>query len=252
MVRHGQSEMNKDNKFTGWIDSNLTERGVKEAKIAGQVLKDLDCKFDVAYGSILSRSLDTLNIIFDVMDQTVPIYSSWRLNERHYGALTSLSKEDCAKKFGIQRVDTWRRGYRDVPPPMTKNHPWYCQITCDKRYRFDPKRSKIPSTESLKMCIERTLPYWVNTIVPSLKEGKKVLICSHGNTLRGIVKHLDNLNEEEVLKFHIPTAIPFSYELDRNMKPMINGRMRYMGDPEYIENALKEVKVLSAFHPNKK
>lgn len=243
MVRHGQSEWNEQNIFTGWYDSKLTKRGEEEAVRSGKALRQFGYKFDIAYCSVLSRAIDTLCIITkEICQPELKVEKTWRLNERHYGSLTGLNKTETAEKYGEEQVMIWRRSY-DVPPPvMEDNHPYYEEIVLDPRYSTGPPPNEFPKFESLKLTIERTLPYWEQTIVPSIKAGKKVLIVAHGNSLRGIVKHLDNMTDEEIMNINLPTGIPFFYELDIDLRPVPDGSMKFLGDKETVRQAIEEVK----------
>lgn len=214
LVRHGQSMWNLENKFTGWTDVPLSETGIKEAKEAGKVLKEKGYTFDVAYTSVLKRANDTLDYILNELDEKdIPIYKSWRLNERHYGALQGLNKKETADKYGDEQVHIWRRSY-DVKPPSLSDD--------DERY-LDMKgkySEYIPHTECLKDTIERVIPYWNDEIKKSLLENKKVIIAAHGNSLRGLIKYLDNISDDEIVNLEIPTGNPLVYELDENLKPI--------------------------------
>ncbi len=236
LLRHGESIWNKENRFTGWTDVDLSDKGIEEAKKAGQLLKQEGLTFDIAYTSVLKRGIRTLWIVLDEMDlMWIPVYRHWRLNERHYGALQGYYKSEMAKKLGEEQVLIWRRSY-DVPPPALK--------TSDPRYPgnnpmykdLDPK--DIPITECLKDTVERFLPYWHETIAPTVKSGKKVIISAHGNSLRALVKYLDTLSEEEVVNLDIPTGIPLIYELDDQLKPI---KHYYLGDPEEVRKAIQAV-----------
>jgi len=236
MVRHGQSTWNLENRFTGWTDVDLTEQGVQEAHDAAQVLLGAGYTFDVAFTSVLKRSIRTLWILLDDMDlMWVPVRRSWRLNERHYGALQGLNKRDTAEKFGLEQVQIWRRSY-DIPPdPLTEDdlrHPRH-----DRRYASVPSEL-LPATESLKTTLERVLPYWHETIVPTLQQGRRVLISAHGNSMRALVKYLDGVSDEEITQFNIPTGIPLVYELDENMQARTH---YYLGDEEKIKAATASV-----------
>ncbi len=217
LVRHGQSIWNLENRFTGWTDVGLSEQGIKEAKEAGQVLKELGYTFDVAYTSYLKRANDTLTYILEELDENIPIKYSWRLNERHYGALQGLNKDDTRKKYGEEQVRLWRRS-ADVRPPAL-------EIT-DKRYPGnDPKykdlaKEDIPTTENLIDTVERVIKYWNSDIKKDLLENKKVIIVAHGNSLRGLIKYLDNMSDEEIMQLEIETGNPICYELDENLKPI--------------------------------
>lgn len=240
MVRHGESEWNQKNLFCGWYDADLSPKGVQEAKNAGKALRDAGYKFDIAYTSVLQRAQKTLQAILKEIGQSdLPVVKTWRLNERHYGNLTGSNKAETAKKYGEEQVAIWRRSY-DVPPPaIEKTNPYYDIIINDKRYADGPKKEEFPMFESLKLTIQRTLPFWNGTIVPQIKAGKRVLIAAHGNSLRGIVKHLDNLSEEQIMGLNLPTGIPFVYGLDANMHPVKS--MQFLGDPETVKKAMEEV-----------
>ncbi len=236
LLRHGESIWNKENIFTGWTDVDLSEKGIDEAKKAGKILKANGFTFDLAFTSVLKRGIRTLWIVLDEMDlMWIPVYRSWRLNERHYGALQGLRKDEMAAEVGEEQVLIWRRSY-DIKPPALK--------TTDPRYPGDDPRYKdlnyeeIPLTESLKDTIDRFLPYWHDTIAPSVKKGRKVLISAHGNSLRALVKYLDNVSEEEIVSLNIPTGLPLIYELDEDLKPLNH---YYLGDPKEVEKAMKEV-----------
>jgi 2,3-bisphosphoglycerate-dependent phosphoglycerate mutase len=237
LLRHGESVWNQENRFTGWTDVDLSEKGMKEAKKGGQVLRAEGYAFDVAYTSVLKRAIRTLWTVLDEMDlMWIPVVRSWRLNERHYGALQGLNKAETAAKFGDEQVLIWRRSY-DVPPPALDSS--------DPRYPgHDPRYAgltaqELPLTECLKDTVERFLPYWHDTIAPSVKSGKKVIIAAHGNSLRALVKYLDDVSEQEILKLNIPTGIPLVYELeDDSLKPI---RHYYLGDQEEIAKAMQSV-----------
>nr|CAD7591719.1 unnamed protein product [Timema genevievae] len=240
MVRHGESEWNQKNQFCGWFDSLLSEKGKQEAAAAGKALKNANYKFDVAHTSVLSRAQHTLEAILKEIGQPdLPVQKSWRLNERHYGGLTGLNKAETAAKYGEEQVKIWRRSFDVPPPPMEPDHPYYDIITKDKRYADGPSPEEFPKFESLKLTIERTLPYWNDVIIPQLKEGKRILVAAHGNSLRGIVKHLDNLSDEEIMALNLPTGIPFVYELDGNFKPVVS--MQFLGDEETVKKAIEAV-----------
>jgi len=236
LLRHGESIWNKENRFTGWTDVDLSEKGISEAKKAGKVLSESGYTFDVAYTSVLKRAIRTLWIALDEMDlMWIPVINSWRLNERHYGALQGLNKSEMAEKYGEKQVLIWRRSYDIRPPALEKN---------DERYPgFDPRykeltENELPTSECLKDTVERFLPYWHETIAPAIKSGKKVLIAAHGNSLRALVKYLDNIPEEEIVSLNIPTGIPLVYELDSNLQPI---KHYYLGDISEIEKAIKSV-----------
>jgi 2,3-bisphosphoglycerate-dependent phosphoglycerate mutase len=234
LCRHGQSEWNKQNLFTGWYDVGLTDQGVAEAVAAGRELKKLGIEFDVAYTSVLKRAIRTLWYILEEMDQMwIPVHRAWQLNERSYGALQGLNKAETAAKYGDEQVHIWRRSY-DIPPPeleeSDERHPKH-----DKRYAGIPN---LPASESLKTTLERVKPYWDEVIVPDLKAGKSVLIAAHGNSLRALVKMLDGISDEDITQLNIPTGIPLLYELDDDLKPLSSG---YVGDPEAARAAAEAV-----------
>lgn len=236
LLRHGESSWNKENRFTGWTDVDLSEKGLHEAKTAGKTLKDEAFKFDLAYTSVLKRAIRTLWITLDEMDlMWIPVIRNWRLNERHYGALQGLNKAETAKKYGDDQVKIWRRSYDIQPPALDKNDERYPGF--DLRYK-DLTDSELPLTECLKDTVARFVPYWENTIAPSVKAGKKVLITAHGNSLRALVKYLDNIPENEIVELNIPTGIPLVYELDEDLKSI---KSYYLGDQEEIAKAAAAV-----------
>ena len=236
LLRHGESTWNKENRFTGWTDVDLSEKGAQEAHDAGELLKKEGFVFDLAYTSVLKRAIRTLWFTLDQMDlMWIPVYNSWRLNERHYGALQGLNKSETAAKYGEKQVLIWRRSY-DVPPmPLEKNDPRYPGN--DPRYK-ELKADELPLTECLKDTVARFIPYWLTTIAPSVKSGQRVIIAAHGNSLRALVKYLDNVSEEKIVNLNIPTAIPLVYELDDNLKPL---KSYYLGDPEAVKKAMQSV-----------
>ena len=236
LLRHGESTWNQENRFTGWTDVDLSKKGVQEAQEAGQLLKKEGFIFDIAYTSVLKRAIRTLWFALDEMDlMLIPVYNSWRLNERHYGALQGLNKSETAAKYGEEQILIWRRSY-DVPPmPLEKNDPRYPGN--DPRYK-DLKPSELPLTECLKDTVARFLPYWHQIIAPSVKSDKRVIIAAHGNSLRALVKYLDNISEEKIVSLNIPTAIPLVYELNDNLKPV---KSYYLGDPEVVKKAMESV-----------
>lgn len=236
LLRHGESQWNLDNRFTGWTDVDLTETGKKQAVEAGKVLKENDFEFDIAYVSVLKRALRTLWLTLEEMDQLwIPWEKSWRLNERHYGGLQGLNKAETAAKHGEEQVLIWRRSY-DIPPPeLEKSDDRY---PGKLRMYSDVPESDLPVTESLKDTVARFLPYWHDTIAPTIKSGKRVIIAAHGNSLRALVKYLDNMSEEEILKLNIPTGMPLVYELGEDIKPI---RHYYLGDPEAVKKAMESV-----------
>jgi 2,3-bisphosphoglycerate-dependent phosphoglycerate mutase len=236
LLRHGESDWNRENRFTGWTDVDLSEKGFEEAIQAGQEMKKAGYVFDVAYTSLLKRAIRTLNIALDQMDlQWIPVYKTWRLNERHYGALQGLNKAETAEKHGIEQTNIWRRSY-DIPPPaLTVDDPRHPGK--DPRYA-SLKADELPLTECLKDTVDRFLPYWHETIAPALRDGSRVLVAAHGNSLRALVKYLDNVSNEDIVGLNIPTGIPLVYELDDDLKPI---RHFYLGDPEAIKKATESV-----------
>ena len=236
LIRHGESSWNQENRFTGWTDVDLTDQGREEARKGGQILKEQGYTFDLAYVSVLKRAIRTLWIVLDEMDlMWLPVEHSWRLNERHYGALQGLNKSETAAKFGEDQVKIWRRSFDIPPPPLETNDPRYPGN--DPRYAsLSP--AELPTTECLKDTIERFLPYWHETLAPAVKSGKKVLVAAHGNSIRAIVKYLDDVSEDEIVSLNIPTGIPLVYELDANLKPISR---QYLGDPDKIAAAMAAV-----------
>ncbi len=232
LLRHGESTWNKENRFTGWTDVDLSDKGVEEAKRAAMLLMEAGLSYDLAFTSVLKRAIRTLWIVQDNMDlMWIPVQISWRLNERHYGALQGLNKSEMAEKFGEEQVQIWRRSY-DVPPPALKQDDERCPGR-DPRYRT-LTADELPLTECLKDTVARFLPCWHDMIVPELRAGKKIIIAAHGNSLRALVKHLDNISDEEIPKLNIPTGIPLIYELDDSLKPI---RSYYLGDPDEVKKA---------------
>jgi 2,3-bisphosphoglycerate-dependent phosphoglycerate mutase len=236
LLRHGESVWNKENRFTGWTDIDLSEKGLQEAATAGKVLKKEGYTFDEAYTSVLKRAIRTLWITLDEMDlMWIPVYRHWRLNERHYGALQGLNKAETAEKHGEEQVKIWRRSY-DIPPPALSKS--------DERFPgHDPRYKKVaesdlPETESLKDTVARFLPLWNETIAPAVKAGKKVLIAAHGNSLRALVKYLDQVSEAEIVGLNIPTGVPLVYELDAELVPI---KHFYLGDEETVKQAMQAV-----------
>ncbi len=238
LIRHGESQWNMENRFTGWIDVDLSDKGREEAKKAGQTLKKEGYAFDVAYTSVLKRAIHTLWTVLDELDLAwIPVHRSWRLNERHYGALAGLNKAETAAKHGEEQVKIWRRSF-DIPPPaLEPDDPRY--PTNDPRYAdLDPR--VLPATESLKTTIDRVLPFWHDVLVPTIRSGKRVVIAAHGNSLRALVKYLDDLSSEEILALNIPTAVPLVYELDANLRPTRKGG-QYLADPEELRKLMEAV-----------
>ncbi len=244
-LRHGESEWNKENRFTGWTDVDLSQRGVEEAHFAASLLKKEGFIFDVAFTSVLKRSIKTLWIVLEDLDQMwIPEFKSWRLNERHYGALQGLNKVEMVKQYGEEQVLIWRRSY-DVPPPQLdpddSRNPAF-----DPKYK-DLKKDEIPLSESLKDTLKRAIPYWENTILPTVKEGKRVIVSAHGNSLRAFVKYIDDVPDKDIPNLNIPTGIPFVYEFDDTFKPI---RHYYLADEETVKAATD--KVASQIKDNKK
>ena len=236
LLRHGESVWNKENRFTGWTDVGLSEKGVQEAVEAGRVLRREGYSFDVAYTSVLKRAIKTLWLALEEMDlMWLPIQHSWRLNERHYGALQGLNKAETAERHGMEQTNIWRRSY-DIPPPALSADDPRSPVT-DPRYQ-NLRRDEVPLTECLKDTVERFLPYWHQTIVPSLRNGQRVLIAAHGNSLRALLKYLDNVSDAEIVGINVPTGIPLVYELTDDLKPL---RHYYLGDPEAVKKATEAV-----------
>ncbi|MDP3765431.1 MAG: 2,3-diphosphoglycerate-dependent phosphoglycerate mutase [Nanoarchaeota archaeon] len=235
LLRHGESTWNRENRFTGWTDVPLTKKGIKEAKKAGRALKEEGFVFDIVFTSVLKRATDTTEIVLKEMSLKIPVEYTWRLNERHYGALQGLNKAEMAAKYGEEQVLKWRRSYDIRPPALEKT---------DKRWSgYDPKykgldEKHLPLTESLKDTVGRVGPYWNEKIMPALKQSKRVIVSASGNSLRALVKRMDNIPNDEIVSFNIPTGIPLVYELDNNLKPI---RHYFLGDAEEIEKAIKAV-----------
>ena len=236
LLRHGESIWNRENRFTGWTDVDLSEKGIEEAKNAGRLLKEQGFIFDMAFTSVLKRAIRTLWLVLDEMDlMWIPVMKSWRLNERHYGALQGLNKSDTAAKYGEEQVHIWRRSYDVMPQPLERgdtrypgNDPRYSRLT----------ESDIPLAESLKNTVARFLPYWQEAIVPEIRAGKRVIIAAHGNSLRALVKHLDNISDNEIVGMNIPTGVPLVYELDDALSPITH---YYLGNQEEIAMAMEKV-----------
>ena len=236
LLRHGQSVWNLKNVFTGWTDVGLTEQGEAEARQAGQLLAEAGYGLDIVHASVLRRAINTAQVTLDEMGLGwIPMRKHWRLNERHYGALQGLNKAETADKHGADQVHIWRRSYDTPPPPLERDddrHPGN-----DARYAWMPSEA-LPATECLKDVVDRFLPYWYDVIVPDIREGKRVLVAAHGNSLRALVKHLDGISDEEIPSLNIPTGVPLVYELDDDLKPLSS---RYLGDPEAIAAAAQAV-----------
>lgn len=236
LLRHGESEWNKSNRFTGWTDVNLTKKGVEEAKDAGKLLKEKGFAFDMAFTSYLRRAIKTLWLALEEMDQMwIPVYNSWRLNEKHYGMLQGLNKAETAEKYGDEQVLKWRRSF-DIPPsPIPEDDPRHPKH--DPRYK-QLNADEIPATESLKDTIERMLPYWENNIKPALHKHDQILVAAHGNSLRAVVKYLKKMTEEEIIKFNIPTGIPYVFDFDDDLNLL---KDEFIGDPETIRKLMEAV-----------
>lgn len=236
LLRHGESVWNKENRFTGWTDVGLSDKGVQEAVSAGRVLRQEGYMFDVAYTSVLKRAIKTLWLALEEMDlMWIPVHNSWRLNERHYGGLQGLNKAETAQRHGLEQTQLWRRSY-DVPPPaLTPDNPRHPGQ--DPRYA-SLRPEELPLTECLKDTVDRFLPYWHDAIVPAIRSGQRVLIAAHGNSLRALVKHLDNIADVDIVELNIPTGIPLVYELEDDLRPI---RSFYLGDPEAIKQASQAV-----------
>jgi len=236
LLRHGQSTWNLDNRFTGWTDVDLTELGRQEALSAGRDLRDKGFTFDVAYTSVLKRAIKTLWLVMETMElEWMPVYRAWQLNERHYGALQGLNKAEMAEKYGEAQVKLWRRSYDVPPPPLDledQRHPRF-----DRRYASLPPE-QLPRSESLKDTVARMLPYWHSTLAPVVKSGQRVLVAAHGNSLRALVKYLDDISDEAIPELNIPTGIPLVYELDDNLRPI---KSYYLGDEEAVKEAAHAV-----------
>ncbi|HAA5303171.1 TPA_asm: 2,3-diphosphoglycerate-dependent phosphoglycerate mutase [Listeria monocytogenes] len=218
LIRHGQSEWNKLNLFTGWHDVDLSQEGVVEAMTAGKRIKEAGLEFDVAFTSVLTRAIKTLNYVLEESDQMwVPVHKSWRLNERHYGALQGLNKQETTEKYGADQVQKWRRSYDTLPPLLEENDER--QAKNDRRYQLLDTHA-IPAGENLKVTLERVIPYWMDTIAPEIKEGRRVVIAAHGNSLRALVKFLEGIGDDEIMDLEIPTGVPLVYELNDDLKPV--------------------------------
>jgi 2,3-bisphosphoglycerate-dependent phosphoglycerate mutase len=236
LLRHGESQWNLENRFTGWTDVDLSENGVRESRAAGELLKREGYVFDIAYTSVLKRAIRTLWLTLDALDlMWLPVVHSWRLNERHYGALQGLNKAETAAKFGEQQVLIWRRSYAIAPEPLARDDPRWAGN--DPRYRH-LKPQEIPATECLKDTVARVVPFWNDSIAPAISRGRRVLVAAHGNSLRALIKHLDRISDDDIVGLDIPTAQPLVYELDDQLKPI---RHYYLGDPEAIARATAAV-----------
>ncbi|KFV83825.1 Bisphosphoglycerate mutase [Struthio camelus australis] len=244
LLRHGEGAWNKENRFCSWVDQKLSSDGIKEARNCGKHLKALGFEFDLVFTSVLSRSIQTAWLVLEEMGQEwVPIQSSWRLNERHYGALIGLNRAEMALNHGEEQVKLWRRSYDVTPPPITESHPYYEEIYNDRRYKCsdvsDVSQDNLPKAESLKDVLDRLLPYWNEKIVPELKSGKMILISAHGNSSRALLKHLEGISDEDIISVTLPTGVPILLELDENLHPV--GPHQFLGDQEAIQAAIKKV-----------
>ena len=236
LLRHGESVWNQENRFTGWTDVGLTDKGLAEARMAGQLMKDAGFAFDVAYTSVLKRAIKTLWTALEVMDRMwIPIHHSWRLNERHYGALQGLNKAETAVKFGEDQVKVWRRSYDTPPPALADGDPRI--EAADPRYAA-LSAGQYPRTECLKDTVARFLPIWHETIAPAVKSGKSVIVAAHGNSLRALIKYLDNISDQDIVGLNVPTGQPLVYELNADLKPI---KSYYLGDEEAIRQAMQAV-----------
>lgn len=236
LMRHGESQWNKENRFTGWTDVDITEAGWREARQAGELLKKEGFEFDLAYTSVLKRAIRTLYTVLDTVDAMwIPVIKHWRLNERHYGALQGLNKAETAAQYGEDQVLIWRRAYAIAPTPLHDSDPRHPRF--DRRYA-DLLPDEIPSTECLKDTVARVVPYWNEVIAPSIKSGKRIIVAAHGNSLRALVKYLDRISDDEIVNLNIPTGRPLVYELDNNLRPL---RHYYLGNQAEIEAAMQAV-----------
>jgi 2,3-bisphosphoglycerate-dependent phosphoglycerate mutase len=235
LIRHGQSQWNLENRFTGWADVDLTEQGVAEAHEAGRLLLEAGLSFDVAHTSVLKRAVRTLWHVQDTMDlMWLPVYTDWRLNERHYGALTGLNKAETAKKYGDEQVHIWRRSYDTPPPSMAPEDNTFAS---DPRYAdLDP--SRVPLTECLKDTVQRVLPYWHETLAPAIRSGQRIVVSAHGNSMRALVKYLDDISDEEIAQVNIPNGVPLVYEFDDDLRPV---RHYYLGDADALKAKMHAV-----------
>jgi len=245
LLRHGQSVWNLENRFTGWVDVGLTDKGVEEAQEAGRLLRDEGFLFDCVHTSLLKRAIRTMHFALEELDQLwIPVHKSWRLNERHYGALQGLDKREMAEKHGDEQVHLWRRSYDVRPPPLDRDDPMHPRF--HRRYA-SMAPDQVPDTECLKDVVARFLPYWNEAIVPEVQKGKQVLVVAHGNSLRALVKHLDGIADDEIPGLNIPTGIPLVYELDDDMKPV---KSQYLGDPDKAKAAAEAVALQAQPEPS--
>ncbi|KAM9312815.1 bisphosphoglycerate mutase [Gastrophryne carolinensis] len=241
MLRHGEGAWNLENRFCSWVDQKLSPEGLREAEACGKHLKSLGLEFDVVYTSILSRSIHTAWLILEELGQEwLPVRSSWRLNERHYGALIGLNRAELALNHGEEQVKIWRRSYDVAPPPIDESHPYYQEIHTDRRYACcDIQKDQLPKSESLKQVLERLLPYWNEEIVPEIRRGKRVLISAHGNSTRALIKHLEGISDADIINLTLPTGVPVLLELDENLCAV--RPHQFLGDQRAIRAAIKKV-----------
>ncbi|XP_006642959.1 bisphosphoglycerate mutase [Lepisosteus oculatus] len=241
LLRHGEGAWNKENRFCSWVDQKLSPEGIKEAQDCGKLLKELGFEFDLIFTSILSRSIQTAWLLMEAMGQEwVPVHKSWRLNERHYGALIGLNRAEMALNHGEEQVKIWRRSYGVMPPPIDESHPYFFEIYNDRRYSTcDVSKEELPRTESLKEVLERLLPYWNDVIAPHVKKGQNVLISAHGNSCRALLKHLEGISDNEIANVTLPTGVPVLLELDENLHPTKPHQL--LGDQVKIQAAIKKV-----------
>ncbi|XP_054886706.1 bisphosphoglycerate mutase isoform X1 [Poeciliopsis prolifica] len=241
LLRHGEGAWNKENRFCSWVDQKLSKEGVEEARDCGRLLKEQGYKFDLVFTSLLSRSIHTAWLVLEAMGQEwVPVIKSWRLNERHYGALIGLNRAEMALQHGEQKVKQWRRSYDITPPLIDESHPYYGEIYNDRRYAMcDVPNENLPRAESLKEVLDRLLPYWNSTVVPEILKGKTVLISGHGNSCRAILKHVEGISDEDIANVTLPTGVPVQLELDENLKPVKPRQL--LGDQAKIQAAIKKV-----------
>ncbi|KAM4675567.1 bisphosphoglycerate mutase [Discoglossus pictus] len=252
LLRHGEGAWNIENRFCSWVDQKLSADGIKEAKDCGRRLKLLGFEFDLVFTSILSRSIQTAWMVLEELGQEwVPIQSSWRLNERHYGALIGLNRAELALNHGEERVKMWRRSYDVTPPPINESHPYYHVIHTDRRYSFcDTSNEKLPKSESLKEVLDRLLPYWNEVIAPEIKRGKVILISAHGNSTRALLKHLEGISDKDIINLTLPTGVPVLLELDENLHPV--KPHEFLGDQQAIQAAIKKVEDQGKVKPTDK
>lgn len=241
LLRHGEGSWNRENRFCSWVDQKLNENGVKEAQECGRLLKEKGYKFDVVFTSLLSRSIHTAWLLLEAMGQEwVPVFKSWRLNERHYGGLIGLNRTEMALKHGDEQVKLWRRSYDVTPPPMDESHPYFREIFDDRRYSTcDVSKESLPRAESLKDVLERLLPYWDTTVVPEIRCGRTVLISAHGNSCRALLKHLEGISDSDIIHVTLPTGTPILVELDENLRSV--KPRQFLGDQAKIQAAIKKV-----------